>query len=61
MIHRIGAIVEQPKFFPPFTGRRNLQILGTGIGVPDRRVDEVLDEVGLGERGRTGSGPTRWA
>ncbi len=52
MINRIGAIVEQPKFFPNFSGRKNLRILATGIGVPKRRVDEVLSEVGLGDRGR---------
>ena len=37
MINRIGAIVEQPKFFPNFSGRKNLGILATGIGVPKRR------------------------
>ncbi|MBP2418283.1 ABC transporter ATP-binding protein [Microlunatus capsulatus] len=47
VIGRIGAIVEQPKFFPAFTGRRNLELLATGIGAPARRVGEVLDEVGL--------------
>ncbi len=47
VIGRIGAIVEQPKFFPAFTGRRNLDILATGIGTPLHRVGEVLDDVGL--------------
>lgn len=52
VISRIGAIVEQPKFFPHFTGRKNLMIIATGIGIGARRVSEVLDEVGLGDRGR---------
>jgi ABC-type multidrug transport system ATPase subunit len=52
VIGRVGAIVEQPKFFPPFSGRQNLRHLARGIGVPRRRVDEVLEEVGLRERGR---------
>jgi ABC-type multidrug transport system ATPase subunit len=52
VIDRIGAIVEQPRFFPPFSGRRNLEILASGIGVPRARVGQVLDEVGLGDRGR---------
>ena len=52
VISRIGAIVEQPKFFPAFSGRKNLAILARGIGVAGRRIDEVLTEVGLGERGR---------
>ena len=52
VIGRIGAIVEQPKFFPAFSGRRNLELLATGIGTPGRRVGEVLDEVGLTGRDR---------
>ena len=52
VINRIGAIVEMPKFFPNFSGRKNLGILATGIGVPRQRVGEVLSEVGLGDRGR---------
>jgi ABC-type multidrug transport system ATPase subunit len=47
VIGRIGAIVEQPKFFPAFSGRRNLELLATGIGTPAGRVGQVLDEVGL--------------
>ena len=43
VINRIGAIVEMPKFFPDFSGRKNLGILATGIGVPRQRVGEVLD------------------
>ena len=47
---RVGAIVEQPKFFPSFTGRKNLSLLASTIGATER-VDSVLDEVGLGDRG----------
>jgi ABC-type multidrug transport system ATPase subunit len=52
VIGRIGAIVEQPRFFPAFSGRKNLALLAQGIGAPQSRVAEVLDEVGLGDRGR---------
>jgi ABC-type multidrug transport system ATPase subunit len=31
VIDRIGAIVEQPKFFPAFSGRKNLQLLAAAI------------------------------
>ncbi len=48
---QIGAIVEQPKFFPSFTGHMNLSLLAGTIGIDASRVDTVLDEVGLGERG----------
>jgi ABC-2 type transport system ATP-binding protein len=51
VIDRVGAIVEQPKFFPAFSGRRNLELLAAGIGAPRARVPEVLAEVGLAERG----------
>jgi ABC-type multidrug transport system ATPase subunit len=52
VIDQIGAIVEQPKFFPAFSGRKNLTLLARGIGTPRSRVDAVLDEVGLGNRAR---------
>lgn len=52
IIDRIGSIVEQPKFFPQFSGKKNLRILAQGIGAPPHRVGEVLEEVGLAERGR---------
>jgi len=44
---RIGAIVEQPKFMPGFTGRRNLSLLATTLGEDFRKVDEVIETVGL--------------
>jgi ABC-type multidrug transport system ATPase subunit len=52
VVGRVGAIVESPKFFPAFTGRRNLELLADAIGVPRRRVGEVLDETSLGDRGK---------
>jgi ABC-type multidrug transport system ATPase subunit len=52
VVGRIGAIVEQPKFFPAFSGRKNLLLLAGGIGVPQRRVGDVLEEVGLADRQR---------
>ncbi len=48
----VGAIVEQPKFYPYFSGRENLAQLALAIGVPGKRVDEVLDHVGLAKRAR---------
>ncbi len=52
VVNRVGAIVEQPKFFPAFTARRNLELLAAGIGVPKQRVGAVLEEVGLAARAR---------
>lgn len=31
---RVGAVVEQPKFVPAFSGRKNLDLLAGAIGVP---------------------------
>ncbi|WP_256840033.1 ABC transporter ATP-binding protein [Ornithinimicrobium faecis] len=51
VIARVGAIVESPKFYPSFSGRRSLSLLADAIGTDQRRVDEVLEEVGLRDRG----------
>lgn len=52
VVSRVGAIVEHPKFYPNFSGRRNLQILAAGIGVQRATVDNVLESVGLTDRAR---------
>ncbi|MEV0722805.1 ABC transporter ATP-binding protein [Micromonospora purpureochromogenes] len=48
---RVGAIVESPQFFGNFTGHRTLRLLALAGGVPTGRVDEVLEQVGLRDRG----------
>ena len=53
VIGRVGAIVESPKFFPNFSARRNLELLATAIGAPDRAVDQVLTDVGLHDRAKS--------
>lgn len=50
VIDRVGAIVEQPKFFPGFSGQKNLELIAHAIGARQRRIDKVLNEVGLGRR-----------
>jgi len=52
VMDRIGAVVEQPKFVPTFTGRKNLSLLARSIGVPADRVDAALERVGLTGRDR---------
>jgi ABC-2 type transport system ATP-binding protein len=52
VVGRVGAIVESPKFFPSFTGRKNLQLLAEAIGRPRGVVDQVLEQAGLGDRGK---------
>jgi len=51
VIGRVGSIVESPTMFPRFTGRRNLELLARIDGIGRSRVREVLEEVGLADRG----------
>lgn len=47
---KIGAILEIPSFFPYLSARRNLRIIAKIKGKGEKRIDEVLDQVGLLER-----------
>ncbi|MEP7091457.1 MAG: ABC transporter ATP-binding protein [Nocardioidaceae bacterium] len=52
VMSRVGAVVEQPKFTPGFTGRTNLQLLARCVGAPTTTVDTALAMVGLDGRDR---------
>jgi ABC-2 type transport system ATP-binding protein len=48
---RVGAIVEEPSFYPHLTGRENLKIAAAVRGPETRaRIDQVLGRVGLDKR-----------
>lgn len=50
VIDRVGAVVENPKFSPQFTGRQNLTLLARTLGLAggaDAAVDGVVETVGL--------------
>ena len=52
-LRRVGFIIESPAFYENFTGRANLRMLASlSGGATARRIDEVLEIVGLGRRGR---------
>ena len=51
VIDRIGSLVETPTFFPTFSGRRNLRLLAGVDGIGTAAVNNVLERVGLGDRG----------
>jgi ABC-2 type transport system ATP-binding protein len=51
VIDRVGALVEGPGVNPGMSGRQTLTILARVNRIPRRRVDEVLAEVGLADRG----------
>ena len=48
---RVGALIESPAFWPGLTGVENLRVLATLGGHDASRIPEVLELVGLGERG----------
>jgi ABC-2 type transport system ATP-binding protein len=52
VLGRVGGLVEKPDFYLYLSGRRNLEIVAALYGnIPSKRIDEVLDIVGLGDRG----------
>lgn len=51
LLRRVGAIIEEPAFFPYLSGRENLEALSIAIGgIPRTKIDEVLERVNLSER-----------
>jgi ABC-type multidrug transport system ATPase subunit len=48
---RTGVLIEAPGFYPYLSGRDNLRVAARYAGVPDRRVEAVLDTVDLAGRG----------
>jgi ABC-2 type transport system ATP-binding protein len=52
-LRRLGAIIEEPSFYPYLSGRDNLRYAAKlHGGLPERRIAEVLDLVGLTARAR---------
>jgi len=50
VLKKIGAIIEQPNFYPYLSAETNLKIVAEIKGTPYARIDEVLKTVGLYER-----------
>ena len=49
-LERVGAMIENPAFYPFLSGRGNLEVMARHGGVPVARVEEVLAQVGLSGR-----------
>jgi ABC-2 type transport system ATP-binding protein len=50
-LRKVGALIESPAFYPGLSGERNLKVQTSLGGIPDRRIPEVLEVVGLADRG----------
>ncbi|UTG60666.1 ABC transporter ATP-binding protein [Elizabethkingia anophelis] len=49
-LKKIGAIIEQPNFYPYLSAAKNLKIVAEIKGTPYSEIDKVLSTVGLLER-----------
>ena len=50
-LFEVGALVESPTFYPYLSGRANLrELAASGAQVPPKRIEELLDLVGLCDR-----------
>ena len=49
-MHKVGALVESPVFYPGLSGSNNLRALAKLGGFPPEQVPRVLETVGLTSR-----------
>jgi ABC-2 type transport system ATP-binding protein len=52
----VGAVLEAQSFNPLRSGRNHLGVLASASGIPQGRVDEVLEQVGLAAAARRNAG-----
>src|SRR5687768_3298598 len=50
-LHRVGALIESPAFYPALTGAQNLRVMATVGGHDPGAIPSLLDTVGLADRG----------
>ena len=55
-LYRIGSLIEEAPLYPNLTARENLRVRTTLLGLPERRVDEALEVVGLTDTGSKRAG-----
>ena len=51
-IQNTGALIETPPIYGNLTARENLLVRTTALGLPQSRIDEVLDIAGLPDTGK---------
>ncbi len=52
----IGALIESPPLYENLTARENLKVRTLLLGLPETRIDEVLETVGLTDTGKKRAG-----
>jgi ABC-2 type transport system ATP-binding protein len=50
-LRRVGVVLDTRGFIPTMSGRKNLDILATGMGAPKKRIAEVLELVDVADAG----------
>ena len=55
-LYSIGSLIEQPPLYPNLTARENLLVRTTLLGIPEGRIDEVLETVDLTNTGSKRAG-----
>ncbi len=55
-LHIVGAALEATNFHPGRTGRDHLRVLAAAGGIPERRVDELLELTGIPAAARKRAG-----
>jgi len=57
LLRRTSAVLENASFYPYLSGRNNIEVFARMMGgVPGRRIDEVLETVGLKKRAGSKAG-----
>jgi len=54
ILSKIGCIIEKPDFYKYLSARKNLQLFArwSAQDIPNSKIDELLEFVGLGDRGK---------
>lgn len=55
-LNEMGALIEMPPLYENLTARENLKVRTTLLGLPDDRMDEVLEVVRLTDTGKKRAG-----
>jgi ABC-2 type transport system ATP-binding protein len=48
-LSKVGTVLDSRGFHAGLTGKQNLMVISAAAGIPDSRVDEVLEKVELGD------------